>query len=106
MPPRPDDMYQPGAAVSPETQAPNDYIRAEATPQDFGAQVGAATQGFGQSVERVGTDLNNNAVLVQQRNDRIAVDKAMGTLQDVNNKLLYGDKSLDPNDPKSRGYLG
>lgn len=56
MPPRPETPYTPYATVTPSTQAPNDYIRTEASGADFGAQVGQATQGLGQQAEKVGNE--------------------------------------------------
>ncbi len=52
MPPRPDSPYTPIPSVLPEVQQPNDQIRAQATPLDFGAQVGQAAEGLGKTVEQ------------------------------------------------------
>lgn len=53
---RPDSPYSPVASAAPETQAPNDYIRSDATPADFGGQIGGALQQAGQTGERVGAE--------------------------------------------------
>lgn len=56
MPPRGGDVpYNPVPSVAPSTQAPNDYIRTEATPSSFGGQIGQAMQGAGQAAEKLGT---------------------------------------------------
>ena len=62
---RPDSPYSPVASVTPTTEAPNDYIRSEATPGDMGAQVGGALQQAGQTVEKVGAQTSDWATQQQ-----------------------------------------
>lgn len=52
---RPDVPYSPVQSVVPDTQQPTEYTRAEASPQDFGGQIGGALQQAGQTGERVGS---------------------------------------------------
>lgn len=47
MPPKPQDGYNPVPTVSPEVSSGNDYFSTRATPEDFGAQTGAALQKLG-----------------------------------------------------------
>ena len=56
MPMHPDSPYSPVPSVAPEVQQPNDYIRADATPQDMGAQIGGAVQQAGQTGVKLGAD--------------------------------------------------
>lgn len=50
----PDSPYSPVPSVAPEVQQPNDYIRTEASPADFGGQVGGALQQAGATGEKLG----------------------------------------------------
>ena len=62
---KPDSPYTPVASVTPTTEAPNDYIRSEATPGDMGAQVGGAVQQAGQTVDRVSAQASDWATQQQ-----------------------------------------
>ena len=59
--PRPSDIYNPVPSVAPSTEAPNDQLRVEATPADFGGQIGQALQNTGQVGERVGNEVSQYA---------------------------------------------
>src|ERR1700679_1288195 len=98
---RPDDPYSPVPSVAPDTQQPNDYIRAEATPASFGGQIGTAEQQAGQTGERVGGELNQLALQAQAIYNKTAVDQSYNQHQNTANKLLYGD----PNDPNDHGFM-
>lgn len=50
---KPDDPYNPVSTEAPETGMTNDTLSVRATPSDFGAQVGEATQGLGQQLNKV-----------------------------------------------------
>jgi len=98
---RPDSPYSPVASVAPEVQQPNDTIRAQATPQDFGSQIGGAIQQAGQAGERVGADAIDYALQAQAIYNKTAVDQSYNQHQDTANKLLYGD----PNNPNDHGFM-
>jgi hypothetical protein len=99
---RPDVPYSPVQSVLPETQQPNDAIRAEAQPQDFGAGIGSAFQQAGQAAQGIGGDAANVAAVWQQRHNLVATDEAFNQYQEAVNKLQYGD----PSDPNDHGYFG
>jgi hypothetical protein len=98
---RPDSPYSPLADVAPTTEAPNDYIRTEATPQDFGAQIGQSTQQLGKTGEQIGQDLGDYALQAQAIFNKTSIDASYNQHQDTANKLLYGD----PNDPNDHGFM-
>jgi len=74
--PAPRDNYNPTQSVEPQTNAPNDYLNVRATPQDFGAQVGQATEGLGKTTEAVGTEAGNAGVAYQGMLNEHAVNQA------------------------------
>lgn len=59
---RPNVPYSPVPSVEPQTGAPDDYIRTQANPAEFGAQIGQATGQFGGALEKVGQGAVNTAV--------------------------------------------
>lgn len=80
-----------GRSVNP-AGAPNQYQDASAaTPDAFGAGVGRALSGFGQSVENVGGVLMHKAEEERQRSEANAVLDATNQAQDAQRKLLYGE---------------
>lgn len=62
MPSRPDVPYSPVQSVVPDVQQPNDAIRTEATPQDFGSQVAAAGEQLGQTGQKIGDEATSVAL--------------------------------------------
>lgn len=51
---KPSDQYSPVASVEPTTAAPQDYNTTRANPNEFGAQVGQAIQGLGNTINQAG----------------------------------------------------
>jgi hypothetical protein len=94
--------YSPVPGVTPSASVPGDYFSQQATPADFGSQVGAAVLGLGQQAEKAGEVAGEIAVQQQQRANNIAVDKAYNGFQDQTNAMLAGD----PNKPGDQGYFG
>ena len=91
--------YSPVPDVSPSTAGtPGFDIRA--SPEAFGAQIGQATQGLGQTVEQAGTRLADVAGNIQTMHNNVASDGAFNQFQDGTQKILYGD----PNDTSNPGY--
>jgi hypothetical protein len=88
--------------VTPSVQQPSDYFTQQATPNDFGAQVGQAVQGLGQAGVQAGEAGLEIATQRQTRVNNIAVDKAYNQFQDQTNASLAGD----PNKPGDQGYFG
>lgn len=82
--------YSPVPSVEPSLTVPNDYQHQQASPNDFGAQVGAAEQNLGQSTEQVALQYTSIAS-TQKANDFL----------DFAQKRLYGD----PNDPNNPGAM-
>ena len=98
---RPDSPYSPVQSAVPDVQAPNDYIRSEATPGDMGAQIGNAVQQLGQTGQRLGAEATEWATQQQGLYNKTAVDSGFNQQQQYVNRLLYGD----PADPGDHGYL-
>jgi hypothetical protein len=70
------DNYNPNQTVSPEVSSPNNLISAHASPEDFGAQVGAATQRLGQTAEQAGTGQYDVEMIRQGQLNEAAVANA------------------------------
>lgn len=65
MPNSPQDQYNPVQTVAPEVSSPNNLLSEQASPTDFGAQVGQATQKLGSSLDTIGNQ-TSDIVLQQQ----------------------------------------
>lgn len=77
---------------APMAGAPNQYQDASAaTPEAFGAGVGRALSGFGQSVENLGGVLAEKAKEEKARADANAVLDANNKVQDAVRTQLYGE---------------
>ena len=98
---RPDSPYSPVQSAVPDVQAPNDYIRSDATPADMGAQIGGAVQQLGQTGQRLGTEGMDYATQQQALYNKTAVDSGFNQQQQYVNRVLYGN----PDDPNDHGYL-
>ena len=98
---RPDSPYSPVQSAVPDAQAPNDYIRSEATPADMGGQIGNAVQQLGQTGQRLGAEGMEYATQQQALYNKTAVDSGFNQQQQYVNRLLYGN----PDDPNDHGYL-
>lgn len=64
--PRPDDQYNPVPTQAPSLAAPNDFLGVRAEPNEFGAQIGQATQKFGANVSDVADKTTQLAIQYQQ----------------------------------------
>lgn len=110
--PAPRDNYNPTQSVEPTTNAPNDYLNVRATPQDFGSQVGEATQGLGKTIGNVGTEASNAGVAYQGMLNEHAATVAENTLAvqggDIYEKYknLQGLDAANSKDKAVQDYLG
>ncbi len=102
MPPKPDTGYNPVQSVTPDTQAPQDYDRAQATPADMGSQIGGALQQLDQTGQRFASQATDVAVQMQQRQNQVAVDDGFNQLH----AKVYAAQFGDPNNPKDGGFMG
>jgi hypothetical protein len=92
--------YSPVPDVEPTAPSPA-RLNIQASPADFGAQIGQAEQRFGADSEQAGNTLFGTAMAVQERHNEVAVDNAFNTLQQKNLNRLFGD----PNNPNQKGYF-
>jgi hypothetical protein len=88
--------------VSAQTRQPADYFTQQATPADFGAQVGAANQNLGKNIEQAGTVAIDAATQLQIRHNNIKTDDAYQQMLNLNNTVLQGN----PDVPGDTGYFG
>lgn len=83
---------------------PQGDIRAQASPEDFGASVGAATEQFGHAAFAEGSDF---LLKVEQDRGRIwAFDAASTQRKNLEEGLRSKVNGLDPNDPQFTNKLG
>lgn len=95
--------YSSVPSVVPSTSVPNDYQNIQASPDDFGAQIGRAEQGLGSTLKEAGAETSATALQYQNRANNIAADHAFNTHQQNVQYLLYGG---DPDHPENPGYYG
>lgn len=81
--------YNPNADVEPTTQAPNDTLRVQASPQDFGAQIGGAVEKLGAAGERVGGDISDIAIQRAIKINEATVNAARGDWFNKTDQLLH-----------------
>lgn len=67
------------------------YQRIDATPEDFGALSGRATQGLGQAFGQAGEQTAQSALLVQQYANESSAMKALNGTQQRFSDLMYGN---------------
>jgi hypothetical protein len=77
------------------------YQRTEATPDAFGAQIGAATAGLGDKLGQAGDVANTVALSEADLRNQTILNSSFNALQQAGNIAAFGD----PNDPNSRGYM-
>lgn len=94
--------YSPIPDVTPYVQQPSNRITTEASPGDFGAQVGQAFQGLGQNLDKAGDRLADTAAQMQTVHNNVAVDAAFNQHQDNVDRILHGD----PANPQDTGFYG
>jgi hypothetical protein len=94
--------YSPVPSNAPSTSVPPDYLNIQASPADFGAQVGQATEKLGATAGQAADMASQQAISWQTVANNVAADAAFNQFQDQNQKILYGD----PNDPSKPGYFG
>lgn len=95
--------YSSVPSVVPSTSVPNDYQNIQASPDDFGAQIGRAEQGLGSTLKEAGAETSATALQYQNRANNIAADHAFNAHQQNVQYLLYGG---DPDHPENPGYYG
>lgn len=88
-------------SVLPSTSAGTPYQQINATPDAFGAQIGAAEQRVGAAGVQLGGTLADIEIRNQQLANKVAVQAAFNQNQDENLKLLDGD----PANPEEKGFL-
>jgi hypothetical protein len=91
--------YSPVPDIAPQTRSPEDYFTQQASPSDFGAQVGQAVQGLGQSLGKAGEAGMDVAIQKQAFANKVGSDDAYNKFQTASDKILHGD----PNDPNNSG---
>lgn len=89
-----------GPTVAPDTRAPDDFQRIDASPDAFGAAIGRGLQQFGAGVEQA-----------QKFQGQVRGDDAYNTYADQANKILRGDSSKQVAGPDGTmvpdsGYFG
>lgn len=77
-------------------------MQIQASPQDFGAQVGQSAEKLGSTLEQAGTETVGTAGQYQQRQNNIKIDGAYYSLLAQHNAKLAGDPSV----PGDTGYFG
>lgn len=82
--------------VEPSATPPNDYQNIQSSPNDFGAQVGQATERLGKTVEQGGLEL---AGTLQQRYNEVSGNEAVNQYQIRGLQIYDGD----PSDPNNQG---
>jgi len=98
------DVRVPGTnetATASPAGVPNDYMHVDVSPLAFGAGIGAAMQGLGQSVQRAGDTASDIALRQAQVENETAINAGYSYAQTGIQRLSFGD----PNDPTSRGYF-
>ncbi|MCJ1413661.1 hypothetical protein MMC19_007783, partial [Ptychographa xylographoides] len=87
-----------GEAPAAGTILPDAYDRIQATPADFGGQIGQAESGaLDQGVQQIGVAAGQ----IQALHDKTTADAATNQNMVNGRNLLYGD----PNDPNSKGFF-
>lgn len=92
---KPDSPYNPVPSVAPETQQPSDYNRTEATPADFGSQVGGALQQAGQTGQKLGDEATDVALQQQGMINQSLAQNAETEYTTKLNGIVDGYKSLE-----------
>lgn len=88
--------------AEPQVGVPSRYQTERATPEDFGAGVGASLIALGGQIGRTSDVLAENAIRIQDQHNHVAADDLTNQYQDFETKLLYGD----PNSPGDTGFFG
>src|SRR6202012_9335 len=82
---------------------PNAFQRIQATPEAFGAQIGAGESALGRTAEQAGNEFAQAAIAKQEVLNQTNADAASNDwLQNHASVIQYGD----PNDPNDRGFFG
>lgn len=90
--------YDPTSSVAPEQRAPDDYVRAQASPQAFGAGVAQGAEALGKGAVSAGTHW-----------EEIQTDDMSNQAQKAGNDLVesfktkYGQNALDAQDKTRQG---
>lgn len=81
--------FSPTASVAPQSAAPSDYQRIDASPAAFGAMQGAAEQQAAQRTQQGANDIEDAVIAQQTRYNQVAADDAMNNLQSQYHKLTF-----------------
>jgi hypothetical protein len=81
--------------VAPSSSPGNDYNSTQASPAAFGALQGQAEQKLGGDLAQAGQNLDQVALIKQDRFNQTATDDAFNQFQSGTNNLTYGN-SADP----------
>lgn len=88
------DNYNPVQTQSPSLSSGDNLLSVRATPEDFGAQVGQATQQLGKTVEQAGTNQYEVEMIRQGQTNETAIANAETTLNSTYGELEGQYKSL------------
>lgn len=92
--------FDPVPSVLP-TALPDNYDHVQATPSDFGAQVGEAVGRLGSSLGQASDTAAQIALVTQQSINATNTNNNLVNFQKALDTQSYGD----PNDPSSKGYF-
>ena len=93
--PSPDVNYTPFPQAEPTVAAPNDYLSVRATPDSFGAQVGAAKIQQGQALEKTSSDAIDIGIQRQGMLNETMATNADTQLAAEHGKILGAYKSME-----------
>lgn len=82
--------YTPYSTVNPGGAEPG-QLHVDVNPNQFGAQIGAAGERMGQSLEYAGSNLNQIAVQRAEFLNQVGADQAFNNLQTQYHNMMYGD---------------
>jgi hypothetical protein len=80
----------------------SEQFRINVDPEQFGAGVGRALSGLGQTIGQGAKEFADNAIAKQELFNQVTSDNATNQYLEGENKILYGD----PKDPNDHGFMG
>jgi soluble lytic murein transglycosylase-like protein len=86
----PNVPYSPVPGVVPSTSAPGDYLNIQASPNDFGAQIGQAEERAGSTLQQTSDTFNQATLQKQQVINNVGSDAAFNKFQSKTQDILYG----------------
>lgn len=91
---KPEDTYNSVPSVSPQVGSPSDTLSVRANPNQFGAQVGQATQGLGQTVSQIGDQAVGIAIQRQGQINETLATNADSQYAEATGTIYGGYKAL------------